>query len=207
MKRGGAIKQPYDRVLVVCEGAKTEPNYLHEIRRAERLASAYVRIIPSELGTDPLKIVESAIAEFERTRAFDRVFVVFDRDDHLGYANAIAKAQAKDKKLKNDEKKPVGFEAVVSVPSFELWLLLHFHDQQSWLHRDEALERLRQHIPGYAKGMGDTFAKTKAHLDVATARGANLKARNSRLPGDDEAYTDVHELVAALLALRTEGNQ
>ncbi len=153
MKRGGAIKQPYDRVLVVCEGAKTVMNYLHEI---ERLASAYVRIIPSELGTDPLKIVESAIAEFERTRAFDKVFVVFDRDDHLCYANAIAKAQAKDKKLKNDEKKPVGFEAVVSVPSFELWLLLHFHDQQVWLHRDEALDRLRQHIPGYAKGMDDT---------------------------------------------------
>jgi hypothetical protein len=206
LKRGRAVKQPYDRVLVVCEGAKTEPNYLHEIRQAERLASAYVKIIPSELGTDPLNIVESAIAEFERSRAFDKVYVGFDRDNHFGYANAIARAQAKDKTLKNDEKKAVGFEAVVSVPSFELWLLLHFHDQQAWVHRDDALQRLRQFIPGYEKGMDDTFARTKAYLDVATTRGANLKTRNSRLPGD-EAYTDVHELVAALLKLRTQGTQ
>ena len=190
-------------MLVVCEGAKTEPNYLHEIRRAERLASTYVRIIPSELGTDPLKIVESAIAEFEKSRAFDKVYVVFDRDEHLGYANAIAKAAAKDKKMKNDERRPVSFEAVVSVPSFELWLLLHFHDQQAWLHRGQALERLRQFIPEYEKGMDDVFAATKSRLQVAAQRGAALKNKNSRLPGS-EAYTDVQDLVAALFRLRTD---
>ncbi len=61
-------------MLVVCEGARTEPSYFSEIRIAERLSSGSVRIIPSELRTDPLKIVESAIAEFEKSRrAFDEV--------------------------------------------------------------------------------------------------------------------------------------
>lgn len=189
-------------MLIVCEGAKTEPNYLLEIRPAERLASAHVRIIPSELGTEPLQIVESAIAEFEKDRGFDRIYVVFDRDDHRTYANAIAKAEATNGKIKNDEKAPVNFEAVVSVPSFELWLLLHFADIQAWFHRDEIVQRLRQHITDYSKGLDDTFARTKAHLEVATQRAAFLKGRHSRLAGN-EAYTDVHELVAVLLQLRT----
>lgn len=205
LKRVRPVKQPYDRVLIVCEGAKTEPNYFQEIRRSERLASAAVRIIPSELGTDPLKIVESAIKEFEKTREFDKIFVVFDRDDHQGYANGIAKATATNGKLRNYEKRAVSFEAVVSVPSFELWLLLHFEDIQAWFHRDEIAKRLRQHINNYEKGMEDTFSRTKANLLVATQRGRALKNRYSRLPGD-EAYTDVHDLVAVLLQLRAGGN-
>ena len=149
MKRRQPVRQPYDRVLIVCEGAKTEPNYFLEIRRAERLASAHVRIIPSELGTEPLQIVESAIAEFEKDRGFDRIYVVFDRDDHRTYANAIARAEAINGRMKNDEKEQVSFEAIVSVPSFELWLLLHFADIQAWFHRDEIAQRLRQHIAAY----------------------------------------------------------
>jgi len=106
-------------VLIVCEGAKTEPNYFNEIRVLERLSSAHVKIIPSALGTDPLSVVNSSIEEFEKIHAFDKVFVVFDRDDHLNYDNAIAKAEATDGKLKNDEKQAVPFEAIASVPSFE----------------------------------------------------------------------------------------
>jgi hypothetical protein len=193
-------------VLIVCEGAKTEPNYLLEIRRAERLASAHVKIISSELGTEPLQIVESAIAEFERERDFDKIYVVFDRDDHRTYANAVSRAEAIHGKMKNDEKKQVSFEAIVSVPSFELWLLLHFADIQAWFHRDEIARRLRQHIAGYTKGMNDTYERTRAQLQVATHRGSALKSRNSRLPGT-EAYTDVQDLVAVLFRLRTDGGR
>lgn len=31
LQRKKALKAPYDRVLIVCEGAKTEPNYFREI--------------------------------------------------------------------------------------------------------------------------------------------------------------------------------
>jgi hypothetical protein len=185
----------------VCEGAKTEPSYLNEIRQSERLSSASVRIIHSELGTQPLKIVQSAIAEFQKTPGFENVFVVFDRDDHPNYANAIAKAEAQDNKLLNDDGNPIRFEAIVSVPSFELWLLLHYEDIQAWHHRDVILRRLRRFIPAYAKGMEEVFAKTRSELAIASKRGSKLKLKNSRLPGD-EPYTDVHELVETLLGLK-----
>jgi hypothetical protein len=128
---------------------------------------------------------------------------VFDRDDHRNYANAIAKAEAQDNKLLNDDDNPIRFEAIVSVPSFEWWLLLHYEDIQAWYHRDEILRRLRKFIPTYAKGMEKVFATTRSELAIASTRGSKLKQKNSRLPGD-EPYTDVHELVETLLSLKQD---
>jgi len=180
---------------------KTEPNYLEEIRQAARISNVDLRIVNSALGTEPRQIVESAEREFSKTKSYEKIYVVFDRDQHLTYANAIAMAEARDGRYKNDEGVAVSFDAIVSVPSFELWLLLHFADIQAWLHRDEALARLRNVLPGYEKGSIGVFAATEAHLEVASARGAALKLRFPRLPGD-EPYTDVQELVATLRSLK-----
>ena len=43
----------YDRILIVAEGSKTEPNYFSEIRAAYRLHTANVEVRASELGTAP----------------------------------------------------------------------------------------------------------------------------------------------------------
>jgi hypothetical protein len=201
LKRRKAVRPPYDRVLIVCEGEKTEPNYFGEVRIAQRLSAAHVRVCHSALGTEPQQIVEFAEAEFLKTRAFERVYVVFDRDQHRTYANAISMAKARDKTLRNDEGKLVPFEAAVSVPCFEAWLLLHFADCQGALHRRDAHERLRVHIVGYDKGFVGTYAATVAQFDVAAARAGRLRERFARLPGDD-VYTDVDLLVAHLLAQR-----
>jgi hypothetical protein len=204
LKRKGPVKPRYDRLLIVCEGSKTEPNYFNEIRQKKKLQSAHIKIVHSELGTEPLLVVKSAVEEFNKTRCYERIYVVFDRDDHLTYVNAINSAEAKDKKnhrLKNEEKEPVSFEAIVSVPSFELWLLLHYENIQAWIHRDEALARLRGFIPNYAKGMNNVFETTEQNLAVASQRGTALENRFSRLAGD-EPYTDVHKLVGALLNLK-----
>lgn len=196
LKRGQPKRAAHDRILIVCEGSKTEPNYFHEIRKAARISSVDVHVLHSQ-GTEPQQVVESAETEFKRTKAYERVYAVFDRDDHLTYSNAIDMAEARDKKWKNDEGKPAIFEAIVTVPSFELWLLLHFADIQAFLHRDDALTRVRTHIAGYEKGNKDTYAKTLAHIETAIARATALKARFNRKPGE-EAYTDVHELVTIL---------
>ena len=39
----------YDRILIVSEGSKTEPNYFREIRATNRLHTANVEVQPSEL--------------------------------------------------------------------------------------------------------------------------------------------------------------
>ena len=90
LERKLARRASYDRILIVSEGSKTEPNYFGEIRQAYRLHTANVEVRPSELGTAPIQVVQYAKELFEfgdkhkniQPRAFEQVYAVFDRDDH-----------------------------------------------------------------------------------------------------------------------------
>lgn len=209
LERKQGRRASYDRILIVSEGSKTEPNYFSEIRAAYRLHTANVEVRPSELGTAPIQVVQYAKELLEKgdrhkniqPRAFERVYAVFDRDDHGSYLDALAQAVALDGKLRNDAKQPVVFRAVASVPSFELWLLLHYEDVHAPLHRDEVMRRLRQYIPGYEKGSACAFAITREHLDTATQRAERLAARFTAYD-DPEPYTAIAELVKLLTTLR-----
>lgn len=64
-KRGN--RPPYQRVLIVCEGAKTEPIYFNDIRKKNRVPSAHVHIISAD-GTDPMQVVSSAEKKFGETK-------------------------------------------------------------------------------------------------------------------------------------------
>ncbi|MDT3669650.1 MAG: RloB family protein [Aromatoleum sp.] len=199
----------YDRILIVSEGSKTEPNYFSEIRAAYRLHTANVEVRPSELGTAPIQVVQYAKELFEngdrhkniQPRAFEQVYAVFDRDDHDSYFNALRLAESLDRRLKNDAKQFIRFKAIASVPSFELWLLLHYEDIQAPLHRDEVMQRLKQHIPGYEKGAGRAFAVTRERLAVATQRAEALAARFTADTAP-EPYTAIVDLVKLLTTLR-----
>ncbi|QCM08915.1 RloB domain-containing protein (plasmid) [Agrobacterium tumefaciens] len=189
-------------MLIVCEGAKTEVNYFTAIRREKRLPNADIAIVPSDYGTAPLQIVEYAIDRFEQSKAFDRVYVVFDRDDHDSYHNALAKAEATDETLKNDMKAKVPFKAIPSVPNFELWVLLHFKDVLAPVHRDNVYSELKKPsaYPGYAKNSATVFQDTKDRIPEATARAEGLRAQF--IPQDgNEPYTDVDVLTGELLKI------
>lgn len=199
----------YDRILIVSEGSKTEPNYFREIRAAYRLHTANVEVQPSERGTAPIQVVQYARDLFERgdrlksiqPRAFEQVYAVFDRDDHDSYFNALQLAESLNGKLKNDAKQTVVFRAIASVPSFELWLLLHYEDIRVPLHRHEVLHRLKRYFPRYEKGAGSAFATTRQHLTIATQRAQALATQFS--PHDaPEPYTAIGALVELLTQLR-----
>lgn len=210
LERKQTRRASYDRILIVSEGTKTEPLYFGEIRTAYRLHSANVQVRPSEQGTAPLRVVQYAQALFKNgdknkaipPRAFEHVYVVFDRDDHESYFNALKLAESLDGTLRNDAKQTVVFKAIASVPAFELWLLLHFEDVQAPLHRDEVLRRLKQYMPDYEKGARNVFAKTRESLPLATQRAARLGERFSAYTAP-EPYTAIGDLVTLLTTLRT----
>jgi len=200
----------YDRILIVSEGSKTEPNYFEEIRSTFRLHTANVVVRPSEPGTAPLQVVHYAkqlFLEGDRhrniqPRAFEKVFAVFDRDEHQSYSNALSVAESLDGRLKNDNRQLIRFQAVPSIPSFELWLPLHFENVQSQIDRHEVLRRLRKHIPQYEKGYKGTFKMTHEHLGTAFSRAEKLGQSNSAYTSP-EPYTAVGNLVQLLTGLRT----
>lgn len=195
----------YDRILIVSEGSKTEPNYFREIRAAYRLHTANVQVRPSELGTEPTQVVKHARDLFEqgdnhkkiRKRSFEQVFAVFDRDDHKSYFDALKLAASLDKKLRNDDKQPVVFRAIASIPSFELWLLLHYEDILHPLHRDDVMLRLKKYIPSYEKGMDKIYSITRDKLDIAIRRARKLAELNTALDGK-EPFTDIVQLIDLL---------
>jgi RloB-like protein len=209
LRRHSAKRQPIERLLIVCEGSKTEPNYLNEIRQDLRLPTANVLVLPSQTGTDPLNVIAYAETLFLHgdahkgisAKQFDRVYAVFDRDDHHTYAAALAKANALHLRLKNDEQRKVPFEAIASVPCFELWLLLHFEDVQATVHREVVYERLEKHLPHYQKGQQGHWASTKAHLASAHTRATDLAARHTAQEGV-RPYTHMHALTQCLLQLK-----
>jgi hypothetical protein len=123
------------------------------------------------------------------------------RDDHESYHEALTLAASLDGKLRNDARQPVAFQAIASIPSFELWLLLHFMDIRAPLDRDEVMRRLKLHIPGYEKGADNAFAITSKHLPVATRRAEWLASRFTART-DPELFTGVVELVKLLTTLR-----
>ncbi len=204
-----ARRASYARILIVTEGSKTEPLYLEEIRAAHQLHSANVEVQPGQMGTAPIQVVRYAQLLFDegdlykgiRPKSFDQVYAVFDRDEHDSYFNALSLAQSLDGKLRNDDRRPVSFKAIASVPSFELWLLLHYEDIQAPIHRDEVMNRLKQHIPGYDKGAGGAFATTRDRLQTATLRAQALAVKFNAYT-DPEPFTALLELVTLLTTLR-----
>ncbi len=200
-----------ERILIVSEGSKTEPLYFDEIRIALHLPIRNVKTSAGALGTEPIQVVRYARDLIENgdlhkgiePRAFDQVFAVFDRDDHPTYFDALRSAESLDGKLKNDEKRRVHFKAIASVPSFELWLLLHYEDIQAPLHRDEVMQLLRkpENFAGYEKGAGSAFATTRDRLAIATQRAEALAAKFSADTAP-EPYTAIVDLVKILTTLR-----
>lgn len=204
-----ASRASYARILIVTEGSKTEPLYLKEICETYRLHSANVAVQPSQLGTAPLQVVKYAKHLFEkgdlykgiRHKSFDQVYAVFDRDDHDSYFAALNLARSLDGKLRNDSNELILFKAIASVPSFELWLLLHYEDIQAPLHRDEVVRRLELHTPGYKKGMIGAFTTTRVRLKTATQRAQALATKFNAHTAP-EPYTAMAELVSLLTTLR-----
>lgn len=203
LERKQGNRQPGRRFLVVCEGKKTELGYLQEMRTAMRIHAANLHVV-HEGVTDPKGIVESAWNRFQkgdhsfRAKAADVVVAVFDRDEHPSYHEALDFAASLDaRKAKNDDRKTIRFLAIPSNSCFELWVLLHFKDQQTPIHRHDASAQVHRFLPEYDKGMKGLFAKTREHLPTALQRAYRLADQFD--PRKDGPWTGMHILVHLLL--------
>jgi hypothetical protein len=174
LKRHGSSREPYDRVLIVCEGSKTEPNYLRELIAHHQLSSANVQIV-GDGGAAPISVVDYAIAQFEKDPDYNSVFCVFDRDEHNSFDAAVQRVRDKVLMRREERRKlgPARFEAITSIPCFEYWILLHFQYTTATMPRFVDVESRLRLIPAladYNKGAAGLFARTQAHLQAALNR-------------------------------------
>lgn len=196
--RRGPTREPYDVVLIVCEGTKTEPNYFGRLRTVYRLSSANIYITPAD-GSDPMSIVTYGEA---RLGDFDRIYCVFDRDGHQNYDAALRRISNSDAGRNG---KLVG---ITSWPCFELWALLHFRYSSAAFVAsggrspcENVVRQLKDCIPNYAKGHRTIFDDLAPHLNTGLQNAVRLANENAAT-GSTNPATRVHELVDYLLKLK-----
>ena len=199
--RRGPEREPYDVVLIVCEGAKTEPFYFEGLRRAWRLSSANIHV-RSAGASDPPNLVAHALASL-REGGYDRAFCVFDRDSHAGFH------QAQERIAQSPEGQDGRLRAVVSWPCFEVWILLHFVMTTGAFVAgggrsacEQVIRQIARHLPGYAKGARDVFDALADRLEAALTHAERLEAHNLET-GTENPATAVHTLVAYLKGLKS----
>ena len=144
-KRKVATREKIVRFLIVCEGERTEPNYFRELVKDKYSEVRSEDIIGEGRSTCALvKKTEEVKERLEHQRQlkFDRVGVVFDKDDFNDFNEAIALAE------KN------GFMAAWSNEAFELWYLLHFVYLDAAISRADYIKKLENEIRKI-KGYGD----------------------------------------------------
>lgn len=202
LERKKAKRAPYDRILIVCEGSKTEPKYFEEIRKFYKLQTANLRIMPSEYGTAPQQVINFAVDELKKTLEWEQVFCVFDRDDHFNFDNALSSAEAQNNKFMNDSEESIQFTAIPSIPCFELWLLLHFKSISREMHRNKVIHELKCKLPNYKKGMDGHFLCTRDRLQTAFENADSLISQCSR-DVIKNPYTQVGKLVKILMELNS----
>ena len=190
-------RHPYDRVLIVCKGTKTEPYYLEELRDHFHLSTANIEVIGS--GTDPESLVNKAIYlkrnEKKRQDGYDKVYCVFDRDSHPGFSHASEIATTN------------GINLARSWPCFEYWILLHFsYTRKPYMKTgqksaaDNCIEDLKKEMPHYAKGSRELFKQLLPCLTQAKQRASRALMDAQKTQGNNPS-TEFHLLVCYLLTL------
>ncbi len=116
-------------LLIFTEGVATETSYVTHLYRRYR---DRVRVTISDFHSHPLQMVQEAIRCREadlkaerkgKGRSYDEVWCLFDVDEHPKIPEARA--------LASQNQISLG----ISNPCIELWFILHFQDQQTWIDR------------------------------------------------------------------------
>lgn len=181
-------------MLIVCEG-KTEEEYFRHLRNTERIP---IRL-EIKWGVSPISLVRWAVdlkttaeeeARKDANARYEEIWCIYDVDDHQHMAEAAALATTHSIRLG------------ISNPCIELWLLLHFQEQNAHLHRDKALTLCKKHMPSYDKH--PPCDKLHPLCSDAIKRAKKLDswqtARNK--PGANPS-TQVYRLVESIRSHRT----
>ncbi len=195
-------------ILIVCEGAETEPNYFKSLRDFLKLSIIQVQIqgrasAPITVINEALKQVEKREQEIERNpnlKRFEAVWCVFDVENpHHNSTFDQAVQIAKQNK----------FQLAVSNPAFEFWYILHFeYTTRPFVDGDELKRYLKQnHISGYdpAKSVFDEL------MDTIRVAIQNSKSILKNHPQGEQPFpnpsTQVHLLVEEMVEMSPSGRE
>jgi hypothetical protein len=132
LKRRVNFRELREKILIVCEGERTEPNYFEGFKVNKQI----VKVDISGTGYNTVSLVDEAIrlkTESESKREpYNQTWCVFDKDSFSDNDFNCAIKKALDNKIKT----------AYSNEAFELWYLLHFHYYNTAITREQYMEKL-----------------------------------------------------------------
>lgn len=208
-KRQKKKRLPNKRILILCEGEKTEPNYFNGLKRdkskSNRLSALRIEIYDSKKNTGKELVEEAKSLKKEAMKEknpYDDIWVVIDMDGYTKHPQAFDQARA--------NRINISFSSI----SFEFWFLLHHtYTTKSFEKADDLIKYLKrkQYMVGYEK-YDDNYSKLKDRTEYAISNAEKVrkfwKVDDKRIEDirgqkiyELNPYTDVDILVDKLLKL------
>lgn len=154
-KRKVETRNKLVRFLIVCEGTKTEPLYFKALIK-NHISTIREETIEGE-GRSTVALINRTKEikedlECKNAMSFDRVWVVFDKDDFVDFNEAIQKANT------------LGFKSAWTNEAFELWYFLHFEYLDTGISRADYIDRIEN---AFRKRMNNPkFKYKKGNPDI-----------------------------------------
>jgi len=189
------------RILILCEGEKTEPNYFKKLKDDKRypdLGAIDVVVLDTEKNTAKELVKEAIGLERQAQREgnpFLETWVVIDRDDYSKHPAAFDQARAK------------GIFIAFSSICFEYWLLLHFgYTTRAFADCDALIAQLKKSLPAYEKHH-NAYAQLNSQTDAAVTHALRLRRdlatrEEIERPFELNPYTNVDMLVFRLTNIK-----
>lgn len=179
------------RILIVCEGEKTEPNYFKAFPDNPEV---YDSLEVEGTGYNTLSLVREAIRLRDEAvrngQPYIETWCVFDKDSFSdeSFFSAIEKARAQN------------IRCAYSIEAFEIWYLLHFQYCDSQLNRSQYGGKLTELLGRkYRKNDASMYELLLSRQKTAIKHARRLYDEKARLPcREQNPVTLVFRLVERL---------
>lgn len=131
-----AARKIRGRILIVCEGKETEPNYFNSFPKMDN-----VSVVTAGGKGSPSQVVKKAMELRDKAKQslYDAVWAVFDKDNFTDFKTAIDIAHGEN----------IG--CAWSNEAFELWFIYHFENPTSAISRNDYGSKIEAHVQQGAK--------------------------------------------------------
>ncbi|WP_083900741.1 RloB family protein [Azospirillum sp. B4] len=207
LSRVSPSREPLSRILIVCEGSKTEPNYFNALAKLHRARNVKVKGSGDVFGTDPCNVLSLALEYAKHDGPYDHIYCVFDREGTEERKKNLETACSKIDGIGRRKRGTIKITAIKSNPCFEYWVLLHFEfttkpfvAEKGRSCCDALVSKIKEHIPEYNKGKIDLMSQLVNNAEVAIQRSEESLSL-SRGDGSENPSTYVHLVAKKIMSM------
>ena len=201
LKRQHGRKPVRKRILIICEDSVSAPDYFKKLKDHFQLSTAEVKIYGKECDSAPINLYQYGENYLKKDHDFEYVFFVFDKDQHESYQRAINAISELANKRNYRNKR---IKAIISVPCFELWLMLHMcYSAKPYQNADELIKDLKKEpiFQNYEKSNAAYFDAIKDKIDTAINNSEKL-CKDAKDVAQQNPSTLIHEIAIVFKELQ-----